>query len=493
MEQEIIENLDDIIGFFQNIYPCSLKNFGEKKIIDSGVSPTYVAKGQLSKENKKFALVLKVWFDWNGVDISKINTFLKSYKIYKTKFDSYMETVKQRIVNKIYKSLEYEKCVYMFITENIIRRGYSPNFIPLISYRQCELKIFKSAIPFSEDTKEYLKEIEKNFPEVKVRYLMTGSTVKTQNLVKLKDIAEFLNKPENNFEFKSILFQLVYSLAVLNHFKIIHNDMHAKNIFIQILDNYELFSYTINGKMLQIRTKYVVKFFDWDRAYCEYLGNNEYLEHADFLKMLQQTNYNRKTQDFYQVLCFIKKYPNLWTLTKKILKTIPEELIINFRQTNSDPKIKKKFKISDNQSDFKSLEKILKNSKILPTTDKIFWVSIKTENLKQTQPAGRQIFAEFKNVYKLDPENLEEIFLGIKFLPNDVEIYFSAGWLCQSLFDFKESIFPTALTYLESKHFQQYFTPKTYNNYLTYEVKRNYTFPTQPYNGIVSPCKFLKE
>ena len=58
-----------------------------------------------------------------------------------------------------YKGLDYEKCVYEFITENIIKeKNISPNFIPLITYKSCLLGGMIYQLPFDKKEK-YRKRI----------------------------------------------------------------------------------------------------------------------------------------------------------------------------------------------------------------------------------------------------------------------------------------------------------------------------------------------
>jgi len=249
----------------------------------------------------------------------------------------------------------------------------------------------------------------------------------------------------------------------------------------------------VNGTTLQITTKFLVKFFDWDRAYCEYLGPNKFLELSDIAKMSHQFNRKRTKQDFYQILCFLKKYDQIWHVVKSILSILPPE---NFEYI---------FPVRNEKMEYLSSFKIRKFSELQhymekrpnfwkKDSDKIYWTELEVSFIKTMQD-GQYILNEFSRVYPNKNYNeLDSIFLGLQFIDDENYVYdlsegslvlcsFVSGWFCQSFFDVKDEILKPVNFFLNLPHFQNFFKPteKPQNDQI-------YKFPT--YKPEQKPCKF---
>ena len=130
--------------------------------------------------------------------------------------------------------------------------------------------------------------------------LFRGFLIVKNNFINLKNIIQkFKFKFANLIE---ILFELLYSIHIMkNELRIMHNDLHWENIFIEFLqvpiENYH-YNY---GNITLVKTKKLhVKIFDNDLNYVEVLGNNKYLD-PFFCESFGSCNHMSK-KDLYIIL-----------------------------------------------------------------------------------------------------------------------------------------------------------------------------------------------
>lgn len=74
-----------------------------------------------------------------------------------------------------------------------------------------------------------------------------------------------------------VLFQVYMSIHTLNtHFGFVHNDLHHENILLYELSNNQHlnFVYSINGEVIQFKSKYVAKIIDYGRCYHKKFSSN---------------------------------------------------------------------------------------------------------------------------------------------------------------------------------------------------------------------------
>jgi hypothetical protein len=103
-----------------------------------------------------------------------------------------------------------------------------------------------------------------------------------------------------------IMFQIAAACYAMSLSKMVHNDLHAGNLFIQELDEEKFLVYVINKKEYTIKTKYKIMIFDFDRAYAESLGRNPLLVDS-LCEGYQQCNLFIENKDFVKVCCYIIK------------------------------------------------------------------------------------------------------------------------------------------------------------------------------------------
>ena len=98
-------------------------------------------------------------------------------------------------------------------------------------------------------------------PDIRYRY----SLLLLENTSGKKLSTWLINKKyTDNFEteFWNIIFQISVACYTMSLSKMVHNDLHSGNIFIQELDTITDFLYNINDNPILIRTKYKVLIFD---------------------------------------------------------------------------------------------------------------------------------------------------------------------------------------------------------------------------------------
>jgi hypothetical protein len=251
----------------------------------TSASLTELVKTKVSSDDGTANVFLKMWFSWNNIDASvkmkRLNLLYRSYPDLSNRVFGDERKFASDIVNDtMTTSLDYEARVYQYITENIILRNISPNFIPLLTNNQCSLDtIIHSMNEFDifkrkPELLEKLTTLNHVFPTLPLNFIMTGSAESVVSAIEFFRNLKSLKISISESEYSSIMFQFFYALYVMDEFKIVHNDNHMNNVLIQTLPNDVTFDITIGPLNVQFTTRYVVKFFDWDRAYCQGVGPN---------------------------------------------------------------------------------------------------------------------------------------------------------------------------------------------------------------------------
>lgn len=71
-----------------------------------------------------------------------------------------------------------------------------------------------------------------------------------------------------------VCLQLFIALYTMQYCKLMHNDLHSGNLFIQTLDSDQQFQYVVDGVRVAFRTHLKVMIYDFDDATCPWLGEN---------------------------------------------------------------------------------------------------------------------------------------------------------------------------------------------------------------------------
>ena len=266
-------------------------------------SPTNIYFADYNGNGIEEKVVMKVYVDF--IDSYKNSDFFEKLKSdYKIDQNSYEKA--WRFYYNYYKKnidgLNYEKDVYRFVIKNIIDNNYSPNFVEFVDFKTYNLEDFVNFVDQSTYTPKQklykfietingLKEItcclDDNISDGLYKHILSNFNViclitkEPKNIVTLGDILDLdLDKTKinlDNEEIYKIFFQLIYNLTLMDIIKIQHNDLHPGNILIERLDNpVDLYYIIDDNEKIKIKTKYIVRIFDWDLAYIsDYLKNNK--------------------------------------------------------------------------------------------------------------------------------------------------------------------------------------------------------------------------
>lgn len=131
----------------------------------------------------------------------------------------------------------------------------------------------------------------------RVNPIMTEGTFTFKNFLKSK-----ISDPKYNYFYK-VLFQICVACYSMNLSKMLHNDLHTSNIFVVQLKEYELFVFYINEKRYTLYTDLKVLVYDFDRSYCERLGQNECLN--KYICSMGSCSKFTKLLDFFKVGCHL--------------------------------------------------------------------------------------------------------------------------------------------------------------------------------------------
>lgn len=207
--------------------------------------------------------------------------------------------------------LKYEVKVYRDIVSRILKGNYSPNFVGYIGYGKCSmasLKYLLTDYEYSTITRNF----QNIYPELRgttiseapLRYLVTekaGSGKKDRDVFNLYSIINSGKLSEE--EKKQIFFQIIYSVAVMQQFRLVHNDMHPRNILVAERKKPVDWYYKIGSRIYHVKSKYIPYLFDWDFAYCGALGPNPKIDINYFCEDINICNrFSRKT-DLYILFC----------------------------------------------------------------------------------------------------------------------------------------------------------------------------------------------
>ena len=259
-------------------------------------------------------------------------------------------------------ALNYELSVYRDIIKPLINYNICPNFVSFISSGkgcsyddllnflkgklefnrklltdiQCEknldrnINIIKeemSSRPAIQDTEESPYTITL-FDKINLKFnIMLNQSIK--NPTTLFDWIKIFNLDisRNLGEFWNILFQVCYGCYCMSLSKMVHNDLHAGNVFIEKLEKPVKRMYIINGNTVVVESRYTALIYDFDRAYVERLGRNS-INEGEYCTVGSQCNEYVENKDIIKILCYVyDKVPN--ELKKVLLELISDKPTMN--------------------------------------------------------------------------------------------------------------------------------------------------------------------
>lgn len=297
----------------QNI--CELyRNIKKIEGVHTGASPTdawIIFLNNVKYNNKKINKVF-----------AKIFINLDNKKVY-----DYVKYTDENLYYSLI-GLDYEVEMYKTITP-IVNYNICPNFVRFIGFgKMCQYDNLFKMLNVKQQ-KRFDRNIKNNMLTYHTKNYALGDTT-DQNIsnntvvdMNIKDIkfniiltetfenySSFHNLLVNNqlkkINISNILFQALVACYTLSLSKIVHNDLHSGNIIVKKLKSPVNIVYVINNEPFIINTYYKVYMYDWDRAYCQRLGDNNSIK---FLyKEFSQINTIIDNKDILKLMCHVYKH-----------------------------------------------------------------------------------------------------------------------------------------------------------------------------------------
>jgi hypothetical protein len=169
----------------------------------------------------------------------------------------------------------------------LIVRGWTPHVIAYVGSFSCSTEVAMKKLParfaakikadlpnttaikeklkhaYGQQYVDYQKELRKaaEFDSSAIEFLIT------ERVKKAITLADWLNTPHPVEDYKSVMFQLLYTYEVFNRIGFRHNDAHGNNIFLEDHKNKNLVhEYIIDGVTYKVPIRFMVKIFDFDRS-----------------------------------------------------------------------------------------------------------------------------------------------------------------------------------------------------------------------------------
>ena len=227
-----------------------------------------------------------------------------------------------------FRGLDYEFNIYKHKILPLIQNKICPNFITCIasgsscSYTNLK-KLLKYKIPENHLKRniKYILNEQDNRPSIdnninshdiidtydanqlKYNIICTKSIDKTTTRT-FKDI--LVERSIDERAILEIYFQISVSCYLMSLSKMMHNDLHFGNIFIEKLNEVETITYIINNKLYILNTQYKIYIYDFDRSFAVSLGNNVLLE--DYCHGYFTCNEFFENYDIVRSLCILITY-----------------------------------------------------------------------------------------------------------------------------------------------------------------------------------------
>lgn len=162
-------------------------------------------------------------------------------------------------------SLVIEQQIYTNVVNSMLNNFHSPHLTRCVGVvKMCDIKGIESSLPAVQLSKF---KIAKNSIEYQ-RFHMNEASILILEKSSGKTLHDYITggKLDTNSLF-NILFQVFYTLRCFEKVGLSHNDLHAKNIFIDELETPEKRVYYISDDVwVEILVKYDIKIFDFDRS-----------------------------------------------------------------------------------------------------------------------------------------------------------------------------------------------------------------------------------
>ena len=398
-------------------------------------------KIQITDTRQTPNVFLKIWFGWNALSISektsKIDTYYKKHASDALRIFGDQERFLDDIIDDSSStSLDHEANIYDYITDFIITPNLSPNFIPLLTKFECRIKAItqslnKTADFIRKDTLlEKLVVLHKLFPTLSLKFIMTGSAPSVQSAGDF-----FRSLPPRGIvviddsEYASIIFQFFHAHYIMSIFGIVHNDNHMGNVLIQTLATPVTLDIRIGDFHTRFTTRYIVKFFDWDRAYYT-MGSRNPL--ASMYLNIRNVDKFTPGRDFSAFVCF------LYTIGVTKVNQIIDRLIMGPKPTkDSNIDRKKKGPLVIRGAETPMLRSWMvsnpENVIVDPSDIKTSYITISKRDFERIIPKAIGALRDKLGPDIYDSAGVTNVYLSVK----GKNVFIHDGFLCHPMYDSK--------------------------------------------------------
>lgn len=382
------------------------------------VRDTNDAKADVMFANiKSNQVAIKLWLTWDQVNESDVPENLRP-------------TVTEFLDNaNNFGSLSYEAAMYKYITNNIIKKNLSNNFVPLVSEGTCSLQKILPMVQGMQSLSDKIKKYTE-IPNLKLKYFITGSSSHLENF------RTFLQRHPDENNLKTILLQLLHALYILEKFKINQNDLHLDNILIETLDK----PMRVRLAGIELKTQYVPKIFDFDLGFCKKVlkGDNPVLR-SDFLN-IHIGNRFRRNVEYFQLLCSLFKYEEYIPIVKAFLPN-KNFLFSDVKGISSKKTL--------NEEIFSSIVNFLKKN----SNTYIFQFQQKAEKLYANFP--RDLYEELRKQCLNFPAEVTTLYFALNLREKSIEFF--KGHFCYPIFDPSDQMLVPLKDIFKNKKFSNAF------------------------------------
>jgi serine/threonine protein kinase len=223
----------NIREFMENVQIFTGKNSVSESIIITGmIQPT--ASDKLHRGPKNSNVVIKLTFD---------------------------------PINPLNNSLDVERAIYQNIITKLTNDHNTPNVMSYLGTITCttkfedifsknEIDLMRPALQNIQDGETY----KTDSPRVPKHFLILE---RSQGI----ELSKWFDKTRTENDLLAIIFQVVYTLVCFANIKLIHNDLHFGNIFIEDMGR-PVTLYFVRGpnSWVKLTTRYIAKIYDFDRG-----------------------------------------------------------------------------------------------------------------------------------------------------------------------------------------------------------------------------------
>lgn len=90
----------------------------------------------------------------------------------------------------------------------------------------------------------------------------------------VKTLSEWFTRNTSDSDFACMVLQVAAALRAMELSRFVHNDLHLKNILVELTDDATNVMYKVDGEEFGVSVPFRVLVFDFDRAYVQQLGHN---------------------------------------------------------------------------------------------------------------------------------------------------------------------------------------------------------------------------